>query len=135
MREALTSLYRLFDITRGILKEAGVDVSRARKGHQSLGAIAMEILNLRIRPFLVKYHTSLSAYESGILLDRLNENKPVPNNEALAGALVDEAAWNDYSNFYAELETLQKGLRSYVVVLGALVGVEETEDVKPKNDD
>lgn len=49
LREALTSLYSLFATTREILKQAGPDVGASR---QSVGGIAIIVLNRGLRPFL-----------------------------------------------------------------------------------
>ncbi len=135
VREALTSLYNLFGITRDVLKDAGVDVAKARGGKKSLGSIAMDMLNQGIRTDLLKWHTSLSAHEADTWKKMIDGGKSVPNNPGVAAALVDEADWGDYDAFYEELKKLQERLRRYVVILGALAGVTESPDVKPTEEE
>src|SRR5665811_1685852 len=51
IREALTSLYSLFDTTRGILREYGPVLARPRPaGEYSFGQLAMLVLNFELRP-------------------------------------------------------------------------------------
>lgn len=135
VREALTSLYNLFGITRQIIKDAGVDVARARKGKQSLGSIAMSVLNDALRSKLVAWHTSLSAHEAETWKQLIERGKSVPNNAELATALVDEVKWSEYDAFYKELKELQTELRRYTLIMGALAGVTQSDDVKLSTDD
>jgi len=55
-REALSSLYSLFGSTRQILRDAGPDVGCSR---ESVGGIAIAVLNLGLRPFVSKWHPVL----------------------------------------------------------------------------
>jgi hypothetical protein len=61
LREALNSLYSLFGTTREILKEAGPDVGAS---HDSVGGIAIAVLNNGLRPVLSKWHPLLQTWES-----------------------------------------------------------------------
>jgi hypothetical protein len=61
LREALNSLYSLFGTTREILKEAGPDVGASRN---SVGGIAIAVLNRGLRPFLAKWHPRLQVWEA-----------------------------------------------------------------------
>jgi hypothetical protein len=129
VREALTSLYRLFEITRTALKDAGLDVTKSQKGQESLGVISMRLLNEAIRPKLVRWHTSLSAHEAATWQQLVEEGKTLPSHPDLARALVDETLWTGYEDFHRELAGLQEGLRHYVQILGALAGAAESPDV------
>jgi hypothetical protein len=60
LREALNSLYSLFGTTREILKEAGPDVGASRN---SVGGIAIAVLNRGLRRFLAKWHPRLQVWE------------------------------------------------------------------------
>lgn len=135
VREALTSLHTMFDITRATLKDGGVDVARSRRKNESLGSIAMSFLNDVVRPELVKWHSGLSAHESATWQQMIGAGKSIPNHPALAGALVDESAWDGYARFYDELNELQVKLRRYVDILGALAGVSTSGDVQPTEQD
>lgn len=65
LREALTSLYNLFGITRDILREYGSSVARPKNdGYISFGYLAVAILNAVLRPVLSKWHPLLLDYEA-----------------------------------------------------------------------
>jgi hypothetical protein len=61
VREALNSLYSLFGTTREVLKAAGPDVGASKN---SVGGIAIAVLNNGLRPFLAKWHPVLQAWEA-----------------------------------------------------------------------
>jgi hypothetical protein len=61
LRESLNSLYSLFATTRQILKESGPSVGASRN---SVGGIAIAVLNNGLRPFLCKWHPILEEWES-----------------------------------------------------------------------
>lgn len=68
LREALSSLYTVFESTRGILRSYGPSVARATnetdEGDLSFGYLAVAVLNTVIRPVLAKWHPILEDYES-----------------------------------------------------------------------
>ena len=66
LREALTSLYTLFDTTRKILREYGPSVAQPKSeaSHLSFGYLAVGVLNSVLRPVLAKWHPLLRDYES-----------------------------------------------------------------------
>jgi hypothetical protein len=108
VREALTSLYRLFDITRGILRKWGPGVAH---GPGSLGPVAIAVLNKGLRPFLAKWHPELQIYEEsrpeGISLKEHEDN------------------WEKIGEIRAELEALREELSTYALALAHIAGVEE----------
>lgn len=106
LREALTSLHSLFDSTRQILREAGPDVGASIT---SVGGIAIAVLNRGIRPFLTRWHTALSDWES--LRD--------PN----LSTGEYERKWPDYERLRSELTRLTVDLESYAEGLAAIAGV------------
>jgi hypothetical protein len=107
LREALTSLYNVFNITRQILREAGPNVA---KGSKSLGFIAIDVLNKGLRPFLVKWHPLLKDYE---------EKKPP------AMTTVDhERAWEHEAELRKELEQVRQQMVIYVDALAKIAGIE-----------
>lgn len=110
-REALSSLYRMFDITRAILKEEGPDVA---EGPDSIGPLAIKILNLGIRPFLVKWHTRIGAFEA---LSR--------DSGAGQHTVAGESGWQDIEEFYADLKKFQGKMRKYVDALATLAGLRD----------
>lgn len=64
LREALNSLYSIFNTTREILRKYGPDVaSKKAKSEYSFGKLSIVILNYVIRPVLTKWHPLLLEYE------------------------------------------------------------------------
>ena len=60
-REALTSIYSLFETTRGILKEYGPGIAIPKRGRElSLGYLAVSMLNHVLRPLLTAWHPRLA---------------------------------------------------------------------------
>ena len=65
LREALSSLYSVFDTTREILRKYGPNVAQPKgKGTLSFGYLAVAILNTVLRPVLSEWHPLLLDYES-----------------------------------------------------------------------
>ncbi|MHA1962686.1 MAG: hypothetical protein ACW99U_21050 [Candidatus Thorarchaeota archaeon] len=65
LREALQSLYSIFQSTREILRMYGPDVARPwKKAQHTLGELAIIILNYQLRPLLSEWHPRLMEYES-----------------------------------------------------------------------
>ena len=63
LRDALSSLYAMFDITRQILRKHGAEASKGSGGNLSLAVIAVRVLNDVFRPVLSKWHPLLKSYE------------------------------------------------------------------------
>jgi hypothetical protein len=103
-REALNSLYQLFTITRGVLREAGPG---AGIGDKSVGGVAIEILNRGLRPFLSKWHPMLQAHEA---------QRP-PN----MGMADWERQWSEHLRFREALAEMQLGMRVYADQLKRIV--------------
>lgn len=106
LREALTSLHAIFNITREILKEAGPVVA---DGEQSLGFYAMAILNIELRPFLAKWHPLLSDWEA---------EKPVD-----CSTIEHERSWSKRAQLRRELNKLRTSLMQYCEALAKLAGI------------
>jgi hypothetical protein len=108
VREALTSLHQLFGVTREILRAAGPDVGASR---DTVGGIAVTVLNRGLRPFLAKWHPLLQAWES----QRIPGASPGDH----------ERAWSDETTVRGELEALRGQLEIYSHTLALMAGVEE----------
>ena len=106
LREALNSLYSLFDLTREILREAGPNVA---KGPSSFGTVAIDVLNKGLRPFTTKWHPSLLTHE---------QKRPSD-----VSALEHEQAWEYATEMWQELGELQEQLKIYAEVLAQIAGV------------
>lgn len=108
LREALTSLYNLFGVTRQVLKEAGPDVGAS---HDSVGGIAIAVLNNGLRPFLAKWHPLLQTWEA----------RPHPD----ISLKEHEQNWTEEPTLREELEKLRSDLKQYANALAEIVGVEQ----------
>ena len=65
LREALSSLYALFGVTREILRKYGPAVARPPKeGQYRFGHLAVWMLNAALRPVLASWHPELSRWEA-----------------------------------------------------------------------
>ncbi len=106
LREALDSLYSLFNITRDILKDADPSIAM---GELSLGFLAIEILNKGLRPFISKWHLLLSLYE---------ESKP-----ANISKIEYEKLWEKNKLFRKELEELTQEMVLYTDSLAKIATI------------
>ncbi len=118
VREALTSIYKLFDIIRGVLKDQGPGVAA---GPNSVGPIAIEVLNRGLRPFLVRWHTSFSEFE------RAETKRQRVEFGADAPVVIEDRDWPERDAFYEALEENRLALKQYVDALGAIAGVAQSE--------
>lgn len=107
-REALNSLYSLFGSTREILRKYGPRVGASR---ESVGGIAIAVLNQGLRPFLSKWHPRLQAWEA-----RKNDNLSPQEHEK---------TWEQEPAIRTELEKLRQELATYAHALAVISGVEE----------
>ena len=106
LREALNSLYSLFGTTRQVLKEAGPDVGAA---HNSVGGIAIAVLNRGLRPFLSKWHPRLQAWEV---------KRPINRS-----AKEHEQQWSEELELRNALASLRQDLELYALALAEIAGV------------
>jgi len=106
LREALNSLYSLFGTTRQVLKDAGPDVGAS---HNSMGGVAIAVLNIGLRPFLAKWHPRLQAWEVQRPADR--------------SAKDHELQWIEEIELRIALADLRQELEKYSVALGEIAGV------------
>jgi hypothetical protein len=107
LREVLTSLHSLFKTTREILKEAGPGVGASRN---SVGGIAIAVLNKGLHPFLAKWHPKLQDWEAKIPAN-LSYNE-------------HQKSWSEEDNFRSELDILRQELEHYAKILATIAGVD-----------
>jgi len=106
LREALSSLHALFGETRRILRSYGPGVAvPEKKKLLSLGQIAVDVLNVLLRPFLAKWHPLLRAYEE-------QPHRDVPDVE-------HERRWARAVELRGELAALRTSLSHYADILSA----------------
>jgi hypothetical protein len=106
LREALTSLYSLFQAVRASLKESRP--SRPGASGPTVEELGVAMLNMELRPFLSRWHPRLSEWEHG------HGDEP-------------ERSWEGNVQCRAELAELQQRLNEYVVGFAALAGLQSIE--------
>lgn len=106
VREALSSLYSLFGSTRDILRKYGPGVGAS---HKSVGGIAIEVLNVGLRPFMSKWHPLLQTWEA----QKVSGLSPQEH----------EKAWEYEPQVRQELADLRKELEIYANALAEISGV------------
>ena len=105
LREAISSLHRLFTDTRELLKT--LHPSKPTAGI-TVEVCAVKMLNQEIRPFLSRWHVRLQEFES-------------------RHVEITEADWPDNAACRKELEALRDRLISYTRAFGQLAGLKNTE--------
>lgn len=106
MREAMSSLYSIFGVTREILRAAGPSVAQ---GPNSFGPVAIEVLNKGLRPFLAKWHPLLFTHEQ--------------KRRAEISAHDHERTWEEAAELRKELAKMQEQMMIYAAALGEIAGV------------
>lgn len=99
-REALDSLYSLFGTTREVLRGAGPEVGIKK---DSVGGIAVAVLNQGLRPFLSRWHTDYTRWQAG--------------KSKSGDGMPTDFDWPSRDSFYQDLETLQQDLEKYAAAL------------------
>lgn len=107
LREALNSLYALFQEARKILREGGSRI--ATHSEEPLGFLGIQLLNQGIRPFTAKWHPLLLAYE-----------KTRPEE---ISAYEHEQLWVQAAEMRGELAHLQANLGIYAEDLARIIGI------------
>jgi hypothetical protein len=110
IREALSSLYSLFETTRAVLRKYGPAVAKPRgEGNLSFGYLSVAILNGVLRPLLAKWHPLLLDHEA-----RRQEG---------VSAAEHERVWEHGQEVRQELERVRKALVQYADLLAEVAGV------------
>lgn len=104
LREAMTSLYGLFQVVREILKDTLPSPAQGKA--PTVEQLAITMLNLELRPFLSRWHPQLRQWE-----------------QANPGA--DESAWPAGATCREELAVVQARIRDYAVGYARLAGVDD----------
>ncbi len=116
-REALNSLYSLFDTTRSVGPGAANEP-------ESVGPIAIDILNRGLRPFLVKWHRRLRSFE-----DQQTEEQRSQFGGNLT-VVIDESRWPEREAFYRELKILRQAMLQYVETLARIAGISHEGNIE-----
>jgi hypothetical protein len=100
LREALSSLYSLFPTTRQILKDVGPEAGVSK---DSVGGIAIAVLNLGLRPFLAKWHPLLQEWEVKL--------------KGEVSTKKHEKNWSEEKKLREEIDQLRMQLNQYAEAL------------------
>ena len=118
-REALSSLYELFQSTRKVLKSYGPDIAIGNQNAKTTVAyIAIGFLNCGLRPFLSKWHISLEEHEKSY--------KPGTST------VLHDKSWSSHDLFRKELEELRPELAQYANCLADGAGVPRIAEQQTK---
>jgi transcriptional regulator with XRE-family HTH domain len=110
LREALSSLYSLFQTTRTILRDHGPAIAPDENDNrQSVSHIVVRMVNTIVRPFLAKWHPLLKDYE---------ESRP-PS----VGIAQHEHQWERYTELRQELLAVRTDLLVYAQALAQIANV------------
>lgn len=110
LREALSSLYTLFNTTREILRKYGPSVAQPKgKDNLSFGYLAVTILNVVLRPVLAKWHPLLLDYEN--------------TKKVSVSPLEHERQWDKYEELRQGLNDVRGVLIEYANLLAQVADV------------
>lgn len=110
LREALSSLYSLFQTVRTILRQLGpIKSPPDSEPTQSCTYLAIKMLNTVLRPLLSKWHPLLKDYEE--------------QRSATVRVLEHERAWEHYGKLRRDIMSMQKALQEYANAFAQIAGV------------
>lgn len=114
LRDALSSLHAMFDITREVLRKHGAEASKGSGGNLSLAVIAVRVLNDVFRPVLSKWHPLLKSYE---------DKRP-----AEITSVEWEQRWALGESCRSELSAMRASVVAYMDTLGRIAGAGSLAD-------
>jgi len=119
LREALSSFYSLFGITRDILKKYGPRVAvRKHDGSPCFAFLALTILNDYLRPFLTKWHPLLQDYED--------------SRENSVSRVEHEEKWSCKDELSKEINENREKLMEYASLLADLAGIPHIHEIRTR---
>jgi hypothetical protein len=107
LRAALSSIYLLFEVTRGVLRDGGPALAN---GPDSFGRVAIRFLTEVLAPFTTKWHEPLLSYEL---------SRPKERDER-----AYEREWVRFDEMRKDLQLVQANIQGYVRALGQIAGVD-----------
>lgn len=122
LREALSSLYSLFQTTRDLLRRLGPEAASPGPGllyERSLAGLAVGMLNTVLRPLLAHWHPLLKDYE---------QKRPVD-----VGTMAYELQWERNAELRQALTDVRSSLLNYADAFARIAGappqaLEHTEE-------
>lgn len=120
VREALTSLYSLFDTTRTIMRKYGPGVApRSRQHEVTFGGVAVAVL-AELRSVLTEWHPKLQDWEA--------------KRDPQVGRAEHERSWAHFAELHAELAGTRRALGDLAQVLADVADVADLLPVPPADD-
>jgi len=114
LRIGLSSLYKLFDVTREILRKYGSSVARPRaEGQLSFGYLSIKVLDFVLRPFMMKWNPMLAEYE------RTKKESDSPQDH--------EKKWARYDEFNKAMNEVRETMMQYASLLALASEVPENQ--------
>lgn len=118
IKEALNSIYTLFETTRSVLKKYGPDLAKfdiQDTKKLNLGIISVSMLNYVLRPFLSHWHPLLEDYES-------------TRKEGLSRKIHEEQ-WDKKKDLEKALADVRETLGHYAHLLADIAGVNPIHNI------
>lgn len=109
LREALLSLYTLFQTTRMLLRHLGPKISAEEGVDQSCAYLTVRMLNQVLRPLLSKWHPLLQDYE-----------KQRPDKTSI---IEYEKHWEKYDEIHQDMIMLRQTLWGYAEAFAQIAGI------------
>jgi hypothetical protein len=101
---SLSSTYKIFEATREILRKYGPAVARPRaEGQYSFGCLSIKVLDVILRPFLLKWYPLLTEYER--------------TRQTTESSYNHERKWERYQELSQELSRIREALLQYAELL------------------
>lgn len=120
LREALSSLYSLFNTTREVLRKYGPDVAEPKKnGQYNFGYLAVAMLNYGLRPLLASWHPALEDWET---------RRPADGSRR-----DHEQAWPKAGELRTALRDARTTLTAYADLLATACGVPNLLEAVPEH--
>ncbi|MEU1616186.1 hypothetical protein ABZ479_02655 [Streptomyces sp. NPDC005722] len=120
LREALSSLYSLFNTTREVLRKYGPDVAEPKKnGQYNFGYLAVAMLNYGLRPLLASWHPALGDWEN--------------RRPGEVSRRDHEQAWQKAGELRAALRDTRTTLTAYADLLATACGVPNLLEAVPEH--
>ncbi|WP_460065623.1 hypothetical protein [Streptomyces sp. YKOK-I1] len=121
LREAMNSLYSLFETTRDVLRRHGPEVAEPkRNGQYNFGYLSVAMLNFGIRPLLASWHPALEDWESRRPGDRSRRDH--------------ERAWSESEELRAALRETRRILTAYADLLASACGIPNLLEAVPNSE-
>ncbi len=119
LRQAIDSLYKLYEVVRTELKGLTTEHLTTRREGDTIEGIALEVLNGPLRRFLDEWHPLLLAWEE--------QNEHGSEKKAEPERLKAECEWSEAGDCLKQLEEVRLDVTVKAIRLGKLIGIAEVD--------